>query len=51
MWMVRAVSSRKKHLELFEVHKKYGELARVSPKILLTADPGSGTHDIDISAV
>jgi hypothetical protein len=37
--MARAVASKRQHLELFEVNEKYGELARVGPRILLTSDP------------
>ena len=37
--MARAVASKKQHLKLFEAHEKYGELVRVGPKLLLTADP------------
>lgn len=39
LWMAKAVASKEQHLKLFEVYEKYGELARIGPKILLTSDP------------
>lgn len=39
IWMAKAVASKEQHLKLLEVYEKYGELARIGPKILLTSDP------------
>lgn len=38
-WMLRHVGGTRMHLDLREVHDKYGPLARIGPDTLVTSDP------------
>ncbi|KAK5082769.1 hypothetical protein LTR05_006649 [Lithohypha guttulata] len=38
LWWVRAATSRKGHLYLYEALEKYGPLVRIAPNILVTSD-------------
>ncbi|KAL2682430.1 hypothetical protein Neosp_006881 [[Neocosmospora] mangrovei] len=47
-WLIRTVGSGRAYLDFWEVTKKYGSIARVSPNDLLTDDPDLMKHILNV---
>ncbi|RSM20322.1 hypothetical protein CDV31_000817 [Fusarium ambrosium] len=47
-WLIKTVGSGRAYLDFWEVTKKYGSIARVSPNDLLTDDPDLMKHILNV---
>ncbi|KAM0298168.1 hypothetical protein HYE67_001208 [Fusarium culmorum] len=48
LWLISCVGGGRTHLDLWEVCKKYGDIARVGPNDLITSDPDLMKHMLNV---